>query len=240
MSKINTVTALSALCLSTGLYAGTMGPINTPVGHPLFTSIEGAYTWDEVDDTNINGFLASKSTNHWGGRIAAGATHYSALNNNLSYTAEMGWGYYSRTRITLPLFGANAKNDIYGLDLLVGVNYAFDSFDLFLKAGGMVQNVRRELTTDLSSFVTGGSVTGISQATLTSSAVVPEVKVGGVYNFNDSLGLSLAYMYVFGNTNVHATTSRFFDGTTIVSNSSVVGSPVALSTVMLGLRYSFA
>jgi hypothetical protein len=239
MSKINTITAISALCLSSGLYAGTMGPISTP-GHALFTTIEGGYTWDEVDDTNINGFIASKSTDHWGGRLAAGATHYSVTNNALSYTGELGWGYYSRTKITLPVFGVNARNNIYGLDFLVGVNYAFNAFDLFLKAGGMVQNVRRELTTDLSRFVSGGSVVGINRSTLTHSAVAPEVKVGGVYNFTDSLGLSLAYSYVFGNTDVHTTTSKFFDGTSVVSNTSVTGSPVALSVVSLGLRYSFA
>lgn len=238
MNKVKAAALFSTLVLSAHGYAGDMGPAVAPA-NSLFTSVEGAYTWDSVGSTVVNGFHAHKTKDGWGGRLAAGAIHHSTYSNWL-YTAEMGWGYYSKTSISAPLFGINADNYIYGLDLLVGAGFAYNQFDFFLKAGGMIQDVRMVRRTNLSSLVVGGNVVGTSNTTLTTSSVVPEIKVGGAYNFNEHLALTLAYMYVFGNDNVSTRFTRTFNTDTFTSTSSVTGAPIALSSVMFGLRYTFA
>ena len=246
--KFKHATLFAAVILASNAQAATVHharvmkdePVMTAVQRPmLFATAEGAYTWTSIGSTQVNGVTASKSTNGWGGRIAGGATHYSSYDQNLSYTAELGWGYYGKTDISLAGSGINAENQIYGLDMLVGANYRYSMIDMFLKVGGMVENIRMSRNTDLQRYVAGGNVVGTSNSTMTTTSVVPEIKVGGVYNINDQWGVSLAYMYVFGNDNVNMSSSKSFNGATITNNSSVTGSPVALSTVMFGLRYSF-
>jgi len=232
---------LATAALVSNVYAGgmTAEPMQQAPNPTLFTTLEGGYTWNQFGNTTVNGVTASQSNSGASGRLAVGATHYSTMVNNLSYTAELGGGYYGQTDYTRASSGINAQNYVYGLDLLAGVDYQIGNmFDVFFKAGGMIQDVRMDRNTDLSKFVAGGSVTGIDNETTTASYFAPEIKLGGVYDFTNLWGLSLSYLHVFGN-NVNMNISKTDTGGTVASNTTITGSPVSLNNLMVGLRYKF-
>jgi len=240
MLKLKLTSSFVALTVSSALFAGTMGPVSE-ARHTLFVSGEGAYTWNSIDDTVVHGVTIDNSTNGWGGRIAAGAIHYSV--DNLSYTAEMGWGYYGQTKFESDAFRINTRTSMYGLDLLVGGDYRMDNFDLFLKVGGMIENAKLHKVQNNALLVTPlltSADTGVSDTTRTYSSVVPEIKVGGIYNLNDQWGVSLAYMYVFGNDVSLNIDPKFTSADTTSNNITARSVPVALSTLSLGLQYKFS
>ncbi|MFI4919700.1 MAG: hypothetical protein ACHP65_09115 [Legionellales bacterium] len=241
MLKLKLTSSFVALAVSSTLFAGTMGPI-AEVKPALFVTGEGAYTWNGVGRTTINDVSLDKTKNGWGGRIAAGATHYSV--DNMSYTGELGWGYYGQSKFHNSDIGLNTTSSIYGMDLLVGANYKYDNFDLFFKVGGMVENVRHHRLANTVNSTPGLSYANYTDTSTTKSAVAPEIKAGGVYNINDQWGVSLAYMYVFGNkanVNISDTVSgSAATGYAVSSTITARSLPVSLSSVMFGLRYSFA
>lgn len=243
MSKLKGSLLISAFILSScTAFAGgsTVEPMSQNKNLPLFATVEGGYTWNTLGDTTVNTVTASKSDSGASGRAAVGAAHYSTSNSDLSYTAEAGWGYYGKTEYSSSTRGIDAKDYIYGIDFLAGVNYAASSmFDLFLKAGALLENIRLDQSTDLSKFIAGGTVTGTDNEITTVSSVVPEIKLGGVYNFTEAWGISLAYMHAFGN-NVSMTISKTHGADSSVSDTTVTGAPASLNNVMLGLRYRFS
>lgn len=240
MKRTKIATLVSSLVLASGAFAGTMGPVSV-ADNMLFITGEGAYTWDSIKNTVVQNNIANKTHNGWGGRIGAGVAHHSAMMQNLSYTAEAGWGYYDTTKIQLPAYGINARNNIYGVDLLVGADYLWNQVDFFGKVGAMIQNVRMKHNTDLSKFIGGTNftTTSYSYTLLTQTSVVPEIKVGGAYNFNEQWAVSVAYMGVYGNS-VSQNINKNYTGSSFSSQTSATGLPVTLNTVIFGLRYSFA
>jgi hypothetical protein len=242
-SKIISSVAFAAL--SSSLYAGGMGPVSESQGHALFADGEAAYTWNSVGNTIVRNNIISPTNNGWGGRVGAGAIHY--FSDKIGFTGELGWGYYGQSKFSNNTYGFNSKSQIYGMDLLVGTNYHYnDNFDLFLKLGGMLENVRVNNVNNVQNLVqaSGASVNGISNTTSTYGSVVPEIKVGGIYDFSDQWGVSVAYMYVFGNENVSLNTNSSItdssSGLSLNNNLSTTTAPVALSTIMFGLHYKFA
>jgi len=241
MKKVHAVLITSLLATQSfaastqpGIFKGEVMPV---VNHPLFISAEGNYTTNSLNSVTVHGVSLSKSTNNWGGRLAAGGIYQAT--STMGYTAEIGWGYYGKTTFNGDSLGVNNQASIYGMDLLVGADYRYSQFDLYFKAGGLNQNVKLDRKTDLSRFVIGGATTGNTDITTTVTTVVPEIKVGGIYNFNDRLGVSLAYAYVFGNS-VRMNYSPTFDGTTNSINTTTTSPPVSLSSLSLGLVYRFA
>jgi len=240
-----TICSLGLLALSSSLYAGSMGPVSEAQGHALFADGEAAYTWNSIGSTIVRNQSIPSSDNGWGGRIGAGAVHY--YSDKISFTGELGWGYYGKTSFTSTALGINTQAEIYGMDLLVGTDYRFnENFDLFLKLGGMLENVRLKRNTNSTNLIStsGATFGGVSKTVTTMGSVVPEIKVGGIYNFCDDWGVSLAYMYVFGNEDVslNINPSVQHAAPTLVVNNNVTAtsSPVALSTIMFGLHYKFA
>ena len=232
---------LATAALISNAYAGgmTAEPMQQAPNPTLFTTLEGGYTWNDFGNTTVQNTVIAPSTSGASGRLAFGATHYSTMHQNLSYTAEIGGGYYGETGHSSALRGVSAKNYIYGLDLLAGVDYQINNmFDVFFKLGGLLENTRMVRNTDLSKYIAGGTVTGIQNETTTSSSVIPEVKLGGVYNFTNLWGLSLSYMHAFGN-NVSLDTNRTVNADTEVTNGTATGIPVSLNNLMVGLRYKF-
>lgn len=229
--------AMLVLTLSSAVsYAGAMGPVGSE--HALFASIEGAYTWSALDTVIINDNVLNTSYNGWGGRVAAGAVHHTA--SPLSYTAEIGWGYYGDKDYSTPLVGVlKSKDVLYGADLLLGASYRFNQFDVFAKAGAMIESEQQHQILDTGTITPGGVVNGLSDIQRTITTVLPELKVGGAYNFNEELAVTLAYMYAFGN-NTRVTFNSF--ASPLVVNQTVVATvaPVSLSTLFLGIRYNFA
>jgi hypothetical protein len=213
------------------------GDVPTVVNHPLFVSAEGNYTTNSMNSVTVRGTSLSKSTNNWGGRLAAGAIYQASP--TIGYTGEIGWGYYGQTKFNSDTLGVNNTATIYGMDLLVGIDYRYNQFDWYAKVGGLNQNVKLDRKTNLSKFVAGGSTVGYTDVTTTVTTVAPEVKVGGIYNVSNCLGISLAYTYVFGNS-VNMSYAPSFDGTTNSINTTTNSPPASLSSVSLGLVYRFA
>ena len=150
MAKTKIALLVLTLSMGTVANAGTMGPVTTAPEHALFASVEGAYTWSSLGPVMINNRVLNSSYNGWGGRVAAGAVHHTAT--PLSYTAELGWGYYGDKDYSTPLAGViKSKDKLYGVDFLVGANYRFDQFDLFAKAGAMIESEQQHQILDSSS-----------------------------------------------------------------------------------------
>ena len=93
---------------------------------------------------------------------------------------------------------------------------------------------------DLGYITPGGTVFGLTDVRNTFTNILPELKAGGAYNFNDDLAVTLAYMYAFGNrTDLTFNSSASATGG-FRQNVKASTAPASLSTLLLGLRYSFA
>lgn len=242
--KLNRSLLIAATAiLASSAYAGGPDAMSMPVAsqnHNLFATLEGGYTWNSLGDTTVTvgstTHTAEQTNNGGTGRVAVGAIHYSTAYTGLSYTGEMGWGYYGKTSYQSVGGGIDAQNYIYGLDLLAGVDYQIVSaFDVFFKVGGMLQNVRLDRNTNLGNY-TNGSVTGSDNSTTTVSSIVPEIKLGGVYNITNEWGLSASYLGAYGNGNVSMNVQKSAG----YSYTNATGAPIMLNTLLLGLTYKFA
>lgn len=225
----------SMLFLTFGANAGQMGPAHTESLTIPFVSIEGSYTWPTFKTQLINGVSVDNSIQGWGGRAAGGLVH--TFSNNWGVSGEIGWGDYAR--VSQNLVPASAVSmTIYGFDILAGALYQYNRFDFFAKAGAMLEDVRTTSSqntalTNLTETVLGDKIVSSS-----STNVIPELKVGGEYNFTDQLALSLAYMYAFGYP-VSTVINQSLSGSVLTNHSTVYDIPASLSTIQLGLRYKF-
>ncbi len=231
----------SLLLLSVTIaHAGDMGdagdmPINyltTP-----FIVAEGSLNHAEYANEVFNNVYGTQLNNHWGGRFGAGITR--EYRGQFSLTSEIGYGYYGRVRTSFP---NNVNNNYYaidGVDALVGALYILRQLDIFFKAGAMIENKRVKGSLDLSKAYPGGVGTGTQNYNSNFTQVLPALKTGAMYNFNNNVAISLSYMHVFGST------------TSLINNTSVASSPVSIvsttnmhnqnptvDSVLLGLQYN--
>ena len=237
MIKLKATVLASCAILISNAYAGDIGPatINTPLINTAFVGIEGAYTWNHVSGIHINEFSAEPQLKNWGGRASIGTQR--TIANNISLSAEAGWGYYDEMSLKIPLIGKSNTTDVYGFDLLFGATRSYQNFEFYAKAGAMAELLRVKDISDLSAAYPGDFYSGIDQVSSTYTFIVPEIKFGGIYNVTEQLGISLAYMYVFGwNTGITATQAASTTG--IISTQNLRSGPPAFNTVMLGLRYN--
>lgn len=242
MRKIIT-TAIAALAYGTLAHAGSMGPVATAERHAVpYLSGEGSYTWNDINNVTINGYSGTQSTNGWGGRLAAGIVR--PYTDKLSLTAEVGGGYYGSTSTNIYAAGVTGRSSIDGYDVLVGALYdvsyeGVNRLGLFGDVGFMVQNMRTKLTQNYALSTPGGLFSGTTTAYGSQTQVLPELKVGGLYNVCENLDLSLAYMYVFG-SNTHGSRTMTASASSFALNGTVNRENPALSTLLFGLRYNFA
>jgi hypothetical protein len=97
----------------------------------------------------------------------------------------------------------------------------------------MIENMQAHTKMSFASVVP--TISGYRNITRTETNVVPEIKVGGIYNFTEQLGATVSYMYVFGNS-----ISAVSDVRPGVNSEVATGGPQTLSTIMFGLNYRFA
>lgn len=237
MDRIKNTFISTILLTSIAANAGTMGaefdarPLIAP-----FASLEGSYTWNGIKSSTINGTKSTLTTDGWGGRAAVGLKHN--YTHQLSLSGEIGWGYYGSTKQNLASLGSNAKFTITGIDFLFGPLYHYRKVDIFAKAGVMLESVRNNALLNLGTIHQGGLVSGLDRRVETYSGALPELKAGGIYNVNDNLGISLAYMFVSGyNPKLNKTFSS--SGGRIIDSGVVSTGATTLSTIMLGLTYNF-
>ena len=105
----------------------------------------------------------------------------------------------------------------------------------------MLQNFNSNYTIN-SSGIGGGSVNqGNSSVEATLTVSSPEFKVGGIYNVNEKIGISLAYLHVWGNTFSYTYSQTISTSPLqIVTNEATSKPPTTLNAVMLGINYLFA
>lgn len=244
MMKINTIsqnlkkTTLVVLMLSSSAicHAGTMGPVSSQPTYIPYITGEASYTWPNIGAVQINGYPASLDLNGWGGRLGLGMAYASPI-ENIHFTAEIGGGYYGNTNHSLST-SVNAKSNIDGYDVLAGALYKTTyNVDLFGQIGFMLQNDRISANQNIAYVVPGGSYALNSSRKYVSSQVLPEVKIGGIYNLTQNWGVSAAYMGVFG-SRPGANLNYGIVGTEQFLTQTINTQNPTLNSVMFGLRYS--
>lgn len=238
MKKIFIATLVSGLISSSMCHAGAMGPASTQgMSNIFFGGIEGSYTWNQTDPFTFNSRVTSQTNQNWGGRLSLGVAH--PVSDNLRFSAELGGGYYGSTTLSAPLFDSSCRGTLDGYDLLVGAIYKLDRLDVFGNVGFMSLNNRIDEKTNLTLLVPGGFTTGFTETRYNQTQTLPEIKVGGIYNLNDRLGVSLSYMHLFG-TKVSNVSTETASAAGITQNWTINVQNPTLDSVLLGLRYSIA
>lgn len=240
---------LASICLMSllaeGVSAGTMGDVMAGDYFVPFAVGEATVTWNTTQSATIFGNPPSLTKQLWGGRGAVGVAHASPT--RFGYTAEIGWGYYGSTKSYN--FGAGTPGSLlitnssylYGLDILAGLTYDFNPLQVFIKGGALAENRHTNGYAEFRNVNNGISYLSTNAIKSTTTNVLPEIKVGGLYSVYDNLSLSLAYMHVFGNDNFAATvTGAFSNPGAGAGMSSVTNAQVpSLDSILFGLVYQF-
>ena len=191
MNKI--ILFLPALILLSTSYAGN--DAGTFKSHlKPFVGLEGSYNKSAINGEIINNNAPNRNNQPWGGRAAVGTTI--TLSKNISFSNEVGWSYFGKTTISDPKRYINT-NTINGVDLLLGLIYKWNKTALIAKTGGLVEN--QYITHSTFNYsVNGKQISASSTLKNTKIQLLPVFKIGGIYNINEHLGVSLAYMQTFG------------------------------------------
>ncbi len=243
MKKSTLSLGLLTILLSSGINAGTMGPVQQASFVKPFVGLEGGYTWTQLDGFNVNiidtlRLSSTEDKNGWSGRLYAGLMH--ELNDTFAVTSELGWGYYGRTKFNPVLSGPQAQNPALlnglslkssqdGFDVLAGIMYTQPSYDLFLKAGALVQNSRLSISSSL-------PVNGSLAFKTNQTEALPEIKLGGSYHVTEQLALTGAWTHAFGSTQKINLSVNPNTGSTAVNVN--LQNPT-MDSLMVGLQYRF-
>jgi hypothetical protein len=226
---------LPLLICSSFAQAGTMGAVADHRQHisPYLTG-EAVYTWNSVQPSILNNVTATQTKQGWGGRLGGGFAF--SIAEEWALTSEIGGGYYGNVSSTA-VAPENTKLSFDGYDILFGGIYKYEAVDIFGQAGFMLQNSRATRTLHTTALnVNNSSV---------SSQALPEIKVGLAYNFGNTyeylnaLGVSVAYMHVFG-TNVYTNLSETAANPPAVTVNNSNSQGATFDAVMFGLRYTIA
>ena len=249
MKKIFKLTTIALMSCSAYVYAGEMGVVGDAVS-PLtsFFVFEGGYTWNKIqgfDFTTLapDGRIRSSEKKQGAtGRIGAGMMH--SFNDNFAVSTEIGYGYYGRTTLNPVLTGfvANVnlpaslviKQNISGFDALAGVAYLDPEYcySVFLKAGALVQNVNTNTTAHF--FPLGiAALNGSLNQKMNHTGVLPEVKIGGGYYFDNNWALIASYVHAFGASPKTTGTINFAN---LNSSITINRENPSLNTVLVGVQ----
>ncbi len=240
MNKI--AISIFGLILSSATQAGSMGKVETPPKFSPYFNLEASATWNGQGVYRVNSALATQTNNIWGGRFSAGNVwRY----NSFGLIGEVGGGYYGKTDNRNPLGGVVVNRKFDGYDILVGVIYNLAKYisvnlDVFGDVGFMGQNMRYERIYNYSSFVSGGFIIGSNTEKMIRTAILPEFKVGVIYNYNDSLGLTVTYLHVFGTEPDGSITIQGVPGSSLNINGSQTYANPTFDTLLFGIRYYFS
>ncbi len=209
IKKITLFSLLSALACSSAIDAHAMCNHCSSV----FFSLEGAYSRLAIDNYEFDilgtadTLVSNKQNSSGGGRLAAGVMRW--LCDEWGVSAEIGWGFYGRTKLNPVSTGVFATipatfsvtNTLSGFDVLVGSSFLQPCYSVFLKAGALVESNNVTFEGEFSPVVTPSVfTTNIFRFKDTRTGVLPEVKIGGSYIFNDNWSLTVAYTRAFGST----------------------------------------
>ena len=243
MNKLTLIPLISALSCSSLVHAGGMGEQSGLLGTSGFASLEGGYAVTSIDNFIFTvtgpggGSISSTITKqHYAIRLAGGLINM--IDDQFAVTSELGWGYYGKD--TLNPSGSDfgsliIEHTITGFDALVGIAYIQPNYSLSLKAGAMIQNMTTKTTA--SGEVAGLFSTGFSSLVtkVNQTAALPEIKLGGSYNFDNNWSLTAAYLVALGSAN--KISASFDPGTgtgTLVSDSL---NPT-MNALLLGIQFT--
>jgi len=228
-------------------HAGTMGPADLP-STGAFIAGEGGYTWNKNKGTDVNLLGIESLTSHFNnqggsGRLSIGLLKY--LRDSYGMSAELGWGYYGSSKVTLQQTGPailpaatdfggyTTKSSYDGLDLLVGLVYQQPSFGLFAKVGALMENVHFRNQADLAD-LTGGIMTGNINSRENRTEALPELKLGLSYRLLSRLSLIGSWSHAFGSS-PHLGVS-LNPGPSLIAINQNQKNPT-LDIALLGLQY---
>lgn len=235
MKKLTAALILGFVCASSISNAGNMGPVATqslPVLIPYIGG-EGSYTWNSIDGFRLNVLKTHRTNQGWGGRFSGGMFH--PISDRLWVNVEFGGGYYGQTKLAFK--GYNATNILNGFDVLIGAIYKFTRIDLFANVGFMAINDRVNEVQNLEVTQPGGLYKGTVSQNSDAPQIIPEVKVGGIYNVNKNWGVTLAYLHAFGEQVGRVSFINAEPDLVTVNQLARYRSP-SLDSIMFGLRYS--
>lgn len=237
------------LALSTGVFAGTMGPVSTAEPFHPFIGIEGGYTINQVKTgqicvsnvTNVANTAEASTNTKNGGTVRGSVGLVKAVSELFSMTGEIGWGYYGENKVSFVNDSISSRSTQSGFDILAGLVYNQPKYDLFFKGGALIANssgnfyFNSRSTSFLADKPTG---TTILQGNLNSTQALPELKLGGSYLLFQKLALTASWSHAFGYNNrliISESGSSLGNDVTITGN---LQNPT-LDIFMLGLQYTF-
>lgn len=243
MKKIITLIPLfSALSCSSVVFAGGMGGSQCCSG---FMSLEGGYTWTSISGYEFtldglgNTFSSVVSKQGYSARIGGGVINM--IDDDFGVTGEVGWGYYGKTTLNSPEAGIilpvstslSMSHTLSGFDALIGVAFMQPYYTLSFKAGALIQNMQ----TKTAAFIAPIAFPVFDSLNIKTNqtAVLPEIKVGAAYNFNENWALTAAFMFALGAKNK---TTGEFDVNTFRGSLNVNNQNPSMGTGLLGIQYT--
>ncbi|MDZ4262657.1 MAG: hypothetical protein U1B30_10040, partial [Pseudomonadota bacterium] len=212
-----------------------------------FVSLEGSAAWTTTKDISIveassnTRFSIPSNLSPWGGRLAAGLRYY--YREHIDFIAEAGWNYFgSASDVSTGVQGFKINTTLSGVDFLVGAVYKRKQIGWFGEVGALAQRAQYSTNSSnvLLSDIAGNLVnyTGSIKGTLLD--VLPEIKVGAVYEVTHALGISLAYMHAFGgDPKLQESLTPISGNQAATLNLTVDTNNPTINSVLLGLHYSF-
>ncbi len=240
MKKYNAIGLSLLFCSFAAVPYAQAGDMGGNVGSALrinpFVSGEAAYSWyDYPSALSVNELIGRSDHQGWGGRFGAGLLFVPS--DNWKYTSEVGWGYYAKSNSEGLQSALSASSTYDGFDILVGVDKQYNRFDFFIKGGAMLLDRRTSTFKSLGSFFPDNTVTGVSSGKSNNTEVLPEIKVGGIYNLTDAWGVTISYMHLFGGDTGYTNSNTGIPGENIVINQHKSSQLPTFNTILFGLSY---
>ncbi len=245
-------------CAAAAACAGDMGPVES-YGFKPFVLGEAAYSWPQVTGFSVNsslGYISStEKVQGWGGRLATGISRQLSEKFALSFEGGLMYNDHiasiprismSGVTIELPKDVLGGSFDQYGFDLLGGINYVRPKYDLFFKAGALFENLRASIGVNANAMLQNNyrqdhfvrTQTQILNANI--AQVMPEIKLGGAYHFNEDWSMTASWMHAFGGTlGFSANELDLQTGSFSIGGLDLDLNNPTINAVMFGLQYNF-
>lgn len=243
MKKITFISLISTLTFSSYVTAGDMGCGGSSACGTAFVALEGGYTTNTINGYNLSitglNTVITSTKKIQGETVRLSAGMIAAMDEQFAVTGEVGWGYYGRTSMTPTVGGIIVpgtfaiSHTLTGFDALVGAVYTQPSYNLFFKAGALIQNMQTSTNANFTAFVFPDVNT--LKEEYNNTAVLPEIKLGGAYNFNENWALTAAYMFALG---ASPKTTGDFNVNTGTSSLSINTQNPTINSLLLGVQYT--
>ena len=141
----------------------------------------------------------------------------------------------------------SAKLGLYGFDVVAGVFYTQPQYELFFKAGALIQNLRLKVSADpqniaASNTAIAARLNGVYSLNTTVVNALPEIRLGGNYHLYQHWLLTASWVHAFGST--LSFTAPDISGATgpilgSLGNITANVSSPTINVVLFGLEYRF-